>query len=165
MLVSKVYPFLFYNNNQKVTVLVDNYLQSQESEFGSVQVYSHFNNKNVFLASLFEKAYRKLFKSIGTLHEVCNNVLGVYPEVIKIASNAVIQENVFEVLRFYIRNGGLVGVMRKGDMKGANSYEGRVYSVKEVRVGKKQEECSMQVINPYYGKSLLNEGREHLDLK
>lgn len=29
--------------------------------------------------SLFEKAYLKLFKKVGTLHEVTNNILNVTP--------------------------------------------------------------------------------------
>lgn len=43
---------------------------------------------------MFEKAYRKIFE-IGSLHDVCRNVLGVFPEIVKISSKAIIKENFF----------------------------------------------------------------------
>lgn len=85
-------------------------------------MFSHCKNRNTLWISLFEKAYRKLFPTIGSLHEVCNNILGVFPEMVKISENAIIKENMFEVLRFYMRNGGIIGAFKKGSIKGSSSY-------------------------------------------
>ena len=91
MVTEKVYPFLFYKNNKRFTVLVDNYLQIQQLEFEQVQAFSHSKDANTLWISLFEKAYLKLFKEVGTIHEVCNNILNVMPEIVKISDNAVIK--------------------------------------------------------------------------
>lgn len=80
-----------YKNNKRFTVIVDNYLQIEQLEFGQVHKFSHCKNKNITWVSLFEKAYLRLFKKVGTLHEVTNNILNIMPEVIKISQNAIIK--------------------------------------------------------------------------
>ena len=113
LLVERVFPFLLFKGNKKVTVLVDNHIQCEKVESADVQIHSHCRNKNVFWVSLFGKAYRKLFKE-GSLHETCHRVLGVFPEVIRISNKAILKDNFLQVLKFHLRNGGLLGALKKG---------------------------------------------------
>lgn len=53
MVNEKVYPFLMYKNNKRLTVIVDNYLQIEQLEFQQAPKFSYCKDKNIMWISLF----------------------------------------------------------------------------------------------------------------